>query len=152
MTPAAALAQEGEPFWQNELVPTWARILVGIFIGLGWVIRIVKPLLNEHVDAFKRSKIDDAAFDVVEFLMAHERRQIERDFADGKMTPEERKEHLLSLGKEATKAVLDQVGENLLGDKRTTTAAIEAKVERALRATKARDKAADLAGPTAPAP
>lgn len=74
----------------NE-VPAWLPIIATVLTVLGYVYKFVQPILDEKVEMFRRSKIDNYIYKGVVAAMENEVKDINAAVADGKYTPSEAK-------------------------------------------------------------
>lgn len=140
LAPVAALAQAVPavpeiPAGLADAVPGWLGTLASVILGLVYLVKFVHPLLNEHVDAFKRSKVDEFVTNWVVHTGETTAKGIRALVASGKYTPEKGQRLLAELASEAIKGAVDEFGSTYLGP--NTKTKITHKVETMAAAHKA---------------
>lgn len=154
LAPAVALAQEATDAipGMTDAVPGWLPVLATCLMVLAYILRALKPALNEHVDAMKRSKIDDMVFDAVSAISETSGKAIREKVADGTYSKEKGRELLMELGMSAVQEIIKAVGANYMGS--STEAVVAQKLERAVSGIKLQESltapSAALKDPTAP--
>lgn len=91
-------------------VPAWLPVVGVALTVLAYVLRFVQPLLNEKVEFFKRTKIDDYITSAVIAASENQAKDIDAAVSDGRLTKDEAGRLKRGIAKNIAEAAVAQLG------------------------------------------